>query len=174
MSSDSSCAGYSNTAGLERVAGEKGQLLAYLCNMDCICSGTAESSAPQRDSLQAWLAAPPRRPTPLQAHTMACWAERLLSLQGRGGRSLFRHGSGLGDALLADVAAFHASLPHWPLLLDLPETIAQVGVLAVAPSLLLHVRDNTLTTEHTPRSICFTAGMPTLLLCTLPQTVMQG
>ncbi len=60
---------------------------------------------------------------------MACCAGRLLSLlqQGRrGSGSLFRRGAGLGDALTSDIVAFHASLPAWPLLLDLPAAIAQV------------------------------------------------
>ena len=68
---------------------------------------------------------------------MVCWAERLLSLQGRAGRSLFRHGSGLGDALDADIAAFHASLLHWPLLLDLPAAITQVGGVAATHMVFL-------------------------------------
>ncbi len=65
-------------------------------------------------------------PTELQRHTLVCALEALLrEAQPSGMGGLIRRGP-LGDSLLKELTAFHASVLRWPHLLDLPTAVKQV------------------------------------------------
>lgn len=65
-------------------------------------------------------------PTDLQRRMLVCALESLLKeAQPSGMSSLIRQGP-LGDGLIKELHALHASTLHWPHLLDLPSSIKQV------------------------------------------------
>ncbi len=65
-------------------------------------------------------------PTDLQRHMLVCALEALMKeAQPSGMGGLIRQGP-LGDSLTRELHALHASVLHWPHLLDLPSSVKQV------------------------------------------------